>query len=210
MLPFLIAAALLQAAPAAGPQLQGPQPEGGLPKTDYELVAWCHGALAGQLELEPRAKAAMEKIETKAKVAARAKADAEMVKERRQYLKDYEHALAAAEAASPTPIHRLGVQAELKGYALWTATRNKEPIWLMLDWGMWDPNDVGCDEAAKRLYEKSSLFKMALKGSDNAPTSADTTPKPPGVETQPPAPADTPAPAPSATTDATPALRGPQ
>jgi len=227
MLSLLIAAALLQTAPPAAAQIEGPR-DSGMPKADYELVAWCHGALAGQLELEPTAMADMVKIEGKAKVLARAKEDAEMAKERREYLKDYEHALAAAEAASPTPIHQKGVEAELRGYALWTATRNKEPIWLMLDWGMWDPNDVGCSEAAKRLYDKSKLFGLALKGSDAAPdsTGADLpaapsdkgsdvkrgdgktdAPPAPAVEAPAtPAPTDTPQPAPAST----PALRGPQ
>jgi len=182
MLSLLIAATLLQTAPDAGPKRQDTH-DNGMPKTDYELVAWCHGALAGQLELEPTAMADMIKIEGKAKVAARAKEDAEMAKERRAYLKDYEHALAAAEAASPTPIHQKGVEAELHGYSLWTATRNKDPIWLMLDWGMWDPNDVGCNEAAKRLYDRSKLFGLALKGSETAPdsTGADLPTAPGGV-----------------------------
>jgi hypothetical protein len=171
MLSLLLAAALLQGSPDAAPA-EAPA-ETGLPKTDYELVAWCHGALAGQLELEPRARAAMVTVEGKAKVAARAKEDAEMEKARRQYLKDYEHALAAAEAASPTPIHRKGVDAELHGYALWTATRNKDPLWLMLDWGMWDPNDIGCSEAAKRLYSRSKLFGEALKESAGGESVAD-------------------------------------
>ena len=51
-----------------------------LPKDDYGLVAWCHGALAAQLELDPIAHADMISIEGKAKVAARAKSDAEMEK----------------------------------------------------------------------------------------------------------------------------------
>jgi hypothetical protein len=201
MLSLLIAAALLQAAPAAVAKADGPH-DNNLPKTDYELVAWCHGALAGQLELEPTAMADMVKIEGKEKVAARAKEDAEMARERHAYLRDYEHALAAAEAASPIPIHQKGVEAELRGYALWTATRNKDPIWLMLDWGMWDPNDVGCSEAAKRLYDRSKLFGQALKGSDNAPDST-------GAPA--PSPADAPA-TPAAPGDGTPtaALRGPQ
>ncbi len=175
MLALLIAATLLQSAPdaataapktAEGPAAgQGPR-DSGLPKDDYGLVAWCHGAVAGQLELDPIVKADMEKIEGKAKVQARAASDAEMEKERRSFLKDYEHALAAAEAASPSYIHETGVQAEQRGYGLWTPTRNKAPIWRMLDWGMWDPNDVGCNEAAKRLYNRSKLFGEALKGAD--------------------------------------------
>jgi len=175
----LILAALLQAAPGATPAAPVPSlKDNGLPKTDYELVAWCHGALAGQLELDPVAKADMEKIEGKAKVAARAKQDAELEQERRGYLKEYEHALAAAEANSPSYIHQKGVDAEVQGYRLWTATRNKEPIWRMLDWGMWDPNDVGCGDAAKRLYNKSTLFGEALKAKDETKDEAPPPPSP--------------------------------
>lgn len=195
----LLIAALLQAAPGAVPADEATTASG-LPKSDYELVAWCHGALAGQLELEPRAKASMEKIEGKAKVAARAKEDAEMEKARRQYLKDYEHALAAAEAASPAPIHEKGVHAELEGYRFWAPTRNKEPLWLMVDWGMWDPNDAGCGDAAKRLYNKSALFGVALKSSDKAPASSVPAPSSDAVKAA--APADDP--------KAPPPLRGPQ
>lgn len=165
----LLIAVLIQTAPDASAQAGRGD---GLPKGDYERVAWCHGALAGQLELEPIAKADMEKIEGKAKVAARAKGDAEMLKERRQYLKDYEKALSAAEAASLTMIHQKGVAAEQQGYRLWTATRNKEPVWRILDWGMWDPNDAGCSEAAERLLNKSQLFGAALK-SDEKPEIAE-------------------------------------
>lgn len=168
MLSLLIAAALLQAAPDASGAAQTAARESNLPKDDYGLVAWCHGALAGQLELDGVAKADMEKIEGKAKVAARAKNDAELEKARRQYLKDYEHALAAAEAASPVAIHQRGVLAEQQGYKLWTGTRNKEPIWRMLDWGIWDANDAGCGDAAKRLYERSTLLGVALKNTDTA------------------------------------------
>lgn len=199
----LLIAALLQTAPEAAAQADRGD---GLPKEDYERVAWCHGALAGQLELEPIAHADMEKIEGKAKVAARAKDDAEMLKERRQYLKDYEHALAAAEAASPTMIHARGVAAEQQGYRLWSATRAKEPVWRILDWGMWDPNDVGCSEAAKRLLTKSQLFGAALKTDDKA----EVAPSPPApepakaevaraAEAAPPVPSDAP-PAPTVET----------
>jgi hypothetical protein len=223
----MLAAALLQAAPstvAAAPApgsleaAQAPR-DNGLPKDDYGLVAWCHGALAGQLDLDPIAHKDMEQIEGKAKVAARAKEDAEMVKERRVYLKDYEHALAAAEAASPVAIHQQGVDAELRGFRMWNETRNKAPIWRMLDWGMWDPNDAGCNDAAKRLYAKSSLFGEALKGSAGdskadapaaplaapEPTAAASATRPTNnVEADTPVETATPAPAPTTTAKAAP------
>ncbi len=172
---LLFALALTQANPAETGQAPSSSPEdamaGGasnLPKDDYGLVAWCHGALAGQLELDPIAHADMVSIEGKAKVAARAKSDAEMEKDRREYLHQYERALAAAEKASPVAIHQYGVESELSGYKLWGATRQKQPIWRMLDWGMWDPNDAGCGEAAKRLFNRASLFGEALKGQNDA------------------------------------------
>jgi hypothetical protein len=160
-------------APAAGKDIASPADVSNLPKDDYGLVAWCHGALAGQLELDPIAHADMISIEGKAKVAARAKDDAQMEKDRREYLHEYERALAAAEKASPTAIHQYGVDSEVSGYKLWAVTRQKQPIWRMLDWGMWDPNDAGCGEAAKRLYNKSSLFGLALKGSGDDKTGGD-------------------------------------
>ncbi len=172
---LLLALVLGQAAPseaasapasvaAASPEDATANGANSLPKDDYGLVAWCHGALAGQLELDPIAHADMVSIEGKAKVTARAKNDALIEKDRREYLHAYERALAAAEKASPTAIHQYGVESELAGYKLWGVTRQKQPIWRMLDWGMWDANDAGCGEAAKRLYNKSTLFGEALKG----------------------------------------------
>lgn len=160
----LVIAALLQ---AAAPNVAAAKADG-LSKDDYERVAWCHGAVAGQLELDPVVKADMEKIEGRAKVAARAKDDAEIERERRKYLKDYERALSAAEKASTTMIHPRGVAAEQQGYRFWAPTRAKEPIWRMLDWGMWDANDAGCGDAAKRLLAKSQLFGAALRNDDKA------------------------------------------
>lgn len=231
---LFLAMMLYQAAPADAPataaaaadapaDVAAASAASGLPKDDYGLVAWCHGALAGQLELDPIVHTDMIAIEGKAKVAARAQSDAEMEKDRRAYLREYERALAAAEKASPTAIHQYGVESEVAGYKLWGATRQKQPIWRMLDWGMWDPNDAGCNEAAKRLYNKSTLFAEALKSAPSDQTSDQTDDKsaapkaedaPGSGDQQPPAsPADTKAPMPDTTAPA-PAtdspLRGPQ
>ena len=246
-MPFalFLAMMLYQAAPAETPQAAqsaeapaeaSPAPNdidaagaaSNLPKDDYGLVAWCHGALAGQLELEPTAHADMISIEGKAKVAARAQSDAQMEHDRREYLHEYERALAAAEKASPTAIHQYGVDSEVAGYKLWGATRQKQPIWRMLDWGMWDPNDAGCGDAAKRLYNRATLFGEALKGSadDTAPhtkpegeaaaiaaadehgltPNAEKTAKSVPVETKAPAGASEPAPTAQGAESATPAV----
>jgi hypothetical protein len=132
------------------------------PKDDYSFVAWCHGALAGQIELDPLVEKDMDAIEGKVKAAQRKADDVAITKEHKRYLALYEKALSAAEKASPTAIHQQGVDAELQGYKIWGATRNKPPIWRMVDWGNWEV-PPRCEKAAKRLYDRASLFGEALK-----------------------------------------------
>ena len=134
----------------------------GAPKEDYEFVAWCHGALAGQIELDPLVEKDMDAIEGKAQAAKRHADDIEIAKEHKKYLALYEKALSAAERASPNAIHDKGVQAELQGYRIWGPTRNKAPVWRMVDWGNWEV-PPHCEKAAQRLYDRSSLFGAALK-----------------------------------------------
>jgi hypothetical protein len=150
----------------------------GAPTDDYEFVAWCHGALAGQVELDPIVEKDMDSIEGKEKAAKRKAGDAEIAKEHKRYLALYEKALLAAEKASPVAIHDKGVDAELQGYKIWGATRNKAPIWRMVDWGNWEV-PPHCEKAAKRLYDRASLFGEALttqasptKAADASTTSA--------------------------------------
>jgi len=148
----------------------------GAPTDDYEFVAWCHGALAGQVELDPIVEKDMDSIEGKAKAAQRRAGDQEIARQHKIYLALYEKALAAAEKASPVAIHDKGVEAELKGYRIWGPTRNKPPIWRMVDWGNWEV-PPHCQKAAQRLYDRSTLFGAALKteASDAPPPAAAST-----------------------------------
>ncbi len=178
----------------------------GAPKDDYEFVAWCHGALAGQIELDPLVEKDMDAIEGKAKAAKRHADDIEIAKEHKKYLALYEKALSAAEKASPTAIHQNGVDAELQGYKIWGPTRNKAPVWRMVDWGNWEV-PPHCEKAAKRLYDRSTLFGAALKTEDQ-PTAVSNVEAQPGKDTPDPGKASAPP-----TEDAKPAgdgLRGPQ
>ena len=150
----------------------------GAPKDDYQFVAWCHGALAGQIELDPIVEKDMDSIEGKAKAAKRRADDAEIAKEHKKYLALYEKALVAAEKASPTALHQQGVDAELQGYKIWGPTRNKEPVWRMVDWGNWEV-PPRCEKAAQRLFDRASLLGVALKsegGDTPAATDAATAP----------------------------------
>ena len=175
----------------------------GAPKDDYRFVAWCHGALAGQIELDPIVEKDMDAIEGKAKAAKHHADDVEIAKEHRKYLALYEKALSAAEKASPTAIHQDGMDAEVQGYKIWGPTRNKQPVWRMVDWGNWEV-PPHCEKAAKRLYDKSSLFGAALKTEETPTPVADVPAQPPAKDDAAAAPAkdasDAPAaPAPKAT-----------
>ena len=74
---LLFALALLaqNAAPETGPAAEGPPPEAapaaeelpwpaGAPHDDYGLVAWCHGALTGYLDLHDQVMPEVTRIET--------------------------------------------------------------------------------------------------------------------------------------------------
>lgn len=143
----------------------------GAPSDDYEFVAWCHGALAGQIELDPLVEKDMDAIEGKEAAAKRKTDDEAIAAQHRRYLALYERALAAAEKASPTAIHQKGVDAELLGYKIWGPTKNKAPIWRMVDWGNWEV-PPRCQKAAQRLYDRSTLFGAALKSEASAPEPA--------------------------------------
>jgi hypothetical protein len=183
------------AAPAAPPSTGGPPtreqledvvPEGA-PKDDYEFVAWCHGALAGQVELDPLVEKDMDAIEGKAKAAERRADDQAIAAQHKRYLALYEKALSAAEKASPVAIHQKGVEAELLGYKIWGATRNKAPIWRMVDWGNWEV-PPRCEKAAQRLYDRASLLGVALKseGDPTAPPAASPEPRAPAPASEAP------------------------
>ncbi len=179
-------------------QMEDALPDGA-PKDDYGLVAWCHGALSGQVELDPIVEKDMDSLEGKAKAAQRKASDVAIAKEHRRYLALYEKALLAAEKASPVAIHQKGVEAELQGYKIWGPTRNKAPIWRMVDWGNWEVPPA-CEKAAKRLYDHASLFGEALKS--EAAASAPAAPEAAPADAP---PADQPKAAPVVD-----ALRGPQ
>jgi hypothetical protein len=167
--------------PAADVAAKAPPPQAiediipdGAPTDDYRFVAWCHGALAGQVELDPIVEKDMDAIEGKAAAAKRKEGDAEIAAQHKKYLALYEKALSAAEKASPTAIHEDGVEAELQGYKIWGPTKNKAAVWRMVDWGNWEV-PPHCQKAAQRLYDKSSLLGAALTDAPAAERSAQVT-----------------------------------
>jgi hypothetical protein len=179
----------------------------GAPTDDYRFVAWCHGALAGQMELDPVVEKDMDAIEGKAAAAKRKADDDAIAKQHKIYMALYEKALLAAERASPTAIHQDGVEAELQGYRIWGPTKNKAPVWRMVDWGNWEV-PPHCQKAAQRLYDRSTLLGAALKpeevksetakpdegapaaGKDAGPAASTDAPAPDAPQPSPPKPDD--------------------
>jgi hypothetical protein len=131
------------------------------PKDDYALVAWCHGALSGHMELHEAVKEELNSV------SPSSDGDEEQMAAGREYLALYSRALKAAEAASPKNIHADGVANDAAGRRIWAAAAAAEPRTRMWSWLMWElpPN---CEIAAKRLEEKSKLFGQALKGADKS------------------------------------------
>jgi hypothetical protein len=162
-------------APPAQP-VEAPLPQGA-PSDDYGLVAWCHGALRGHLELA-------EAIQDTLPV------DAEQQTLGRQYLKTYEDALAAAAQAKTSEGLIRANQARDSGYQRWNAARastsRQTQTFSYLGWQL----PGRCDQAAKRLTTGGDLLGAALRGS-GTPAPATTTPAP--AATPAPAPAETPA-----------------
>jgi hypothetical protein len=118
----------------------------GAPSDDFGLVAWCHGALRGHMELA-------EKI---------GEADEEQQTIGREYLKGYDLALAAAPEAKASGGAAVAAAARKTGYDSWESARtsgNRETQrYTYLGWQL----PGRCEHAAKRISNNPNLFSAAL------------------------------------------------
>lgn len=107
----------------------------GAPSDDFGLVAWCHGALRGHMELAKVVDEQDEELDTIG----------------REYLKTYEQALAAAPQGRTPDGEKVATAAREAGYGSWSAARgsgNKETQrYTYLGWQL----PGRCEHAAKRL-----------------------------------------------------------
>src|SRR4051812_27241560 len=121
MLSLAFALALLaQDAPAAtpAPEPAAATPEApphptGAPTDDYPFVAWCYGTLRGYLELHDQVMPEVTRIESAfrrpgSRLEDDLKVYADMQKDGRAKLKQFQDALTAAEKASLKPINTIG------------------------------------------------------------------------------------------------------
>ncbi|MET3525365.1 hypothetical protein [Phenylobacterium koreense] len=174
---MLFALALLAqdpAASAASPST-GPEPAPaaqelpwppGAPRDDYGLVAFCHGALTGYLELHDRVMPEVTRIETTWRAPGRSLAEdmkiyADIDKQGRKDLKLFERAIDAAEKASPRPLAPIGAAAIQRGRATWAGAASLSDARIAQEWMSWSL-PVRCGPTAQRLEKNAKLMGAAF------------------------------------------------
>jgi len=175
MTPALILALSLMAASTPPPDQGEPLPPGA-PTGDYQLSAWCYGALSEYLAIYDRVKPDLVAIN---------KMFGDPVKESEPYqadiaafrkeLKMIGNAVTLAEKASPRPIAPEGAAAVRQGRMIWSVVEAKPHRELARAWLTWGLPDR-CDSVPRQLAERSLVLGKALSynaGSPGGAASAD-------------------------------------
>ena len=171
--PALLLALALMASDATPARAAGggePLPAGA-PTNDYELAAWCYGALGEYLDIYDRVKPDLRAIDRMFGSSVKDEAEpysADMRAARRE-LKLLAGAVEAAEKASPSPIAPRGAEAIRLGQSVWRPAEGKTRRELARAWLSWGLPDR-CDSTARTLAANSALLGKALNY-NNAPTS---------------------------------------
>jgi hypothetical protein len=203
---FAFALALLAAEPATAaapaPAPTGEEPTrvdapwpAGAPRDDYQLVAWCYGALRGYLDLHDEVMPEVTRIESSfrrpgSNLKDDLKVYADQQKQGRADLKKFQAALTAAEKASPRPLNTIGAEAVKKGHGIWNAGPDVTKARIAQEWMSWTL-PVRCQSTAQSLETRARLMSPALKANaEEEPAAAD---QPADAAPAPdPAPADKP------------------
>jgi hypothetical protein len=170
---------------------------------DYQLAAWCYGALNEYLDVYERVKPELVDIDrmfgTPVTEAEPYHSD---IAAARVELKVIGDAVTQAQKASPHPITAESAAALHQGAAIWSMAEAKPRRELARAWLMW-ALPARCDSVSREVAAKSSLLGRALKynnGADAAPVAGDgsapaeATPPGPPAPDAPPAPDSPPAP----------------
>ncbi|HZK98267.1 MAG TPA: hypothetical protein VFC47_00070, partial [Caulobacteraceae bacterium] len=169
----ILALALLAsgAAPSAGTDPIGAlasRPDGeplpaGAPTDDYQLTAWCYGALGEYLEIYDRVKPDLRAIDKLFGSSVRNEAEPyhQDIAAARVELKVFADAVEAAEKASAQPIAQNGAAAIKQGRSIWSPAETKTRRELARAWLSWGLPDR-CDTTARALASRSSLLGQAL------------------------------------------------
>jgi hypothetical protein len=147
------AALLLAASPAAATPSNDPNYPPDAPTDDYGFVAWCYGALSGQMELYQLVKPDLDALATSdAERADNNKLDDEQMAAGRDYLGLYQRAMEAAEEATPK-LNIRGGEAISEGHSIWDKARiadAKTRMWSYLNWDL----PGRCETTAHKLLKR--------------------------------------------------------
>ena len=198
------------AAPAAPTAEAGEPLPPGAPQGDYELAAWCYGAMSEYLDIYQRVKPDLREIDTLfgSSVKNEAEPYADDMKAARVELRVLAGAVEAAEKASAEPIAGRGLAAIKQGRSIWTPAEEKTRRELARAWLTWGLPDA-CDARARQLEAKAKLLGTALTYNNpdggagpsqpgpaaSAATVGAAPDSPPAAAAAPPVPAPAPAPA---------------
>lgn len=180
-----LALAFAQPAPAEGSAPAAPAPAAeeswptGAPHDDYQLVAWCYGALRGYLDLHDEVMPEVTRIESEfRRPGSRLEDDLKVYSDAqaqgRKDLKTFQAALTAAEKASLKPINTLGAAAVEKGHAIWTVPPGTPKARIAQEWMSW-ALPARCQTTAVDLQKRAVLMGPAFKVNEEeaAPAPAD-------------------------------------
>jgi hypothetical protein len=157
-------------APAAEAPAAAPAEESwpaGAPRDDYQLVAWCYGALRGYLDLHDQVMPEVTRIETTFRPPGRKLSDdlqvyADMQKQGRSDLKRFQAAMTAAEKASLRPINTVGAAAVVKGRSMWNGGPNVGKARMAQEWMSWTL-PARCQTTADSLEARARLLGATFK-----------------------------------------------
>ena len=176
-------------ADAAAPATDAPPAEerwpAGAPHDDYQFVGWCYGSLRGYLDLHDQVMPEVTRIETTYRPPGRKLSDdmkvyADLQKDGRRQLKEFQAAMTAAEKASLRPINVIGAGAVQKGRSIWNAGPEVTKARLAQEWMSW-ALPAKCETTAKALEARATLMGASFKVNSEP-------------EAEAPAPSDAPAP----------------
>jgi hypothetical protein len=181
-------------APAAPAEAAPPEESwpAGAPRDDYQLVAWCYGALRGYLDLHDQVMPEVTRIETTFRPPGRKLSDdlqvyADMQKQGRSDLKRFQAAMTAAEKASLRPINTVGAAAVIKGRGMWNGGPNITKARLAQEWMSWTL-PARCQTTADSLEARARLMGATFKVNTEEEAPPPAPPEPPADKPADPAP----------------------
>jgi hypothetical protein len=150
----------------------------GAPRDDYQFVAWCYGALRGYLDMHDEMMPEVKRIEGQfRKPGTRLEDDlkvyADMQRDGRAKLKQFQASLTAAEKASVKPINAVGATAVRQGRQIWNAGPDVTKARKAQEWMSW-ALPARCETVSASLEQKAKLMGATFRVNEpEAPAAAE-------------------------------------